>query len=155
MNKPYFQWNKQRSWTVLLQGFGSVGGQTQSVRENNAPDGLPEQGRRFSNPRTPSVMSYLPINAMVLLKSIQALVLTKGKGIFQIFLLPRLWRNPNPGHTNGSRHRFLKTMPVNCHSINGMINFLFLHIFKSKLSALLGTMDSVWGSCIRYNNTLQ
>lgn len=37
----------------MLQGFGSAGGQTTSVCESNAPDGLPEQGMRFSNLRTP------------------------------------------------------------------------------------------------------
>lgn len=52
------------------------------------------------------IVSYLPINVMVLLKSIQSFVLTEGTGIFQNFLVPLLQGNPNPGHTNESRHRF-------------------------------------------------
>lgn len=52
------------------------------------------------------VVSYLPINTVVL-KNIQILFLTKGEGIFQIFLLPLLQANKSTGLKNENRHRFL------------------------------------------------
>lgn len=141
------QWGRQGDRRVLLGGLVML--EVRHTLDLTAMQltACQSRGRGTAAWQLPSwVGAYLPRNTTVL-KNIQTLSLTKGKGVFQIFCCLfcreiKIQAIKIKACIGFCKHRCEQ-------SLNDQNYLPIFHIFKSKLSALLEPVDSVWGSSIR------